>query len=644
MNNDDHISHLNISSSYKPINKQNTSYLSTSTLKNTQDSNLPNRLNKNRRKSIIPLSHLPTKSYKIFEMYNETDNSFNKNYSLEETEQQSQPSTNTTSTSQTNNNYDNNDLLPIEKNENLINKEETDVENSFDSFIIQNFTPFYGGRDVNLWLHETEKKFRGFLIPRNLRFTAIPLLVEGPAKKVYILNRRNIQSFEDFHELLLVHFDKNVVQSTLTDQQESVFSQSSLLHQVKSSEDKNLQTMMTFDNTNFSEKPPKHHSTALNDSGAVASSGEIPAFQSTVVNDNNTINHSTTTFDDTTNAIRKVLLHNLIKNPKTFQGGKDDVTKWLEDLEHLFDTAHIPDAKKLDLISYSLRGEALRWYKNNKSTLTSWHVFVHELKKAFTSSYHEELAFKKLESYTQGENQSICNFYNEVLKLCKEADSTMSESTKLKNLLNKTKPTIQFEVRRKKPTTTKEFLEHAKEIEELYQLSNISINNNTHTNTLHIPTTSSTVITPTPNYYNNSPFFVSKPQRWERPDYNYYNNNRQNNFRISNTLPSPASSFRPRNPTFSSTKPLISMQSQQNYAPRQFRTNQQRSSNNCNNQSYIPRYPRVSSRDKPRQNTVNNLIPSDNLPQLNPQQTSEPTNCCVRCNQFGHRAISCPNF
>ncbi|CAF4754958.1 unnamed protein product [Rotaria sp. Silwood2] len=97
MNNDDHISHLNISSSYKPINKQNTSYLSTSTLKNTQDSNLPNRLNKNRRKSIIPLSHLPTKSYKIFEMYNETDNSFNKNYSLEETEQQSQPSTNNSS-------------------------------------------------------------------------------------------------------------------------------------------------------------------------------------------------------------------------------------------------------------------------------------------------------------------------------------------------------------------------------------------------------------------------------------------------------------------------------------------------------------------------------------------------------------------
>ncbi|CAF5043241.1 unnamed protein product [Rotaria sp. Silwood1] len=333
MNNDDHISHLNNSSSYKAINKQNTSYLSTSILKNKQDPNLPNRLNKNRRKSIIPLSHLPTKSYKIFEMDNESDNSLNKNYLLEETDKQFQTDTNTTTvTSQTNNNYDNNDLLPIDKNENLINKEIIGDENSFDSFILQNFTPFSGEEDFYRWWSETKRKFNRFLIPRNLRFMAIPLLVDGSPEKVYMLNRRSIQSVEDFYEILLLHFDKNSTPSTLTGQQESVFSQSSLLHHVKSSEDKNSQTMMTFDNTNFSEKPPKHHSTALIDSGAVASGGEIPAFQSTVVNNNNTINHSTTTFDDTINAIRKVLLHNLIKNPKTFQGGKDDVTKWLGDL------------------------------------------------------------------------------------------------------------------------------------------------------------------------------------------------------------------------------------------------------------------------------------------------------------------------
>ncbi|CAF5224725.1 unnamed protein product, partial [Rotaria magnacalcarata] len=53
----------------------------------------------------------------------------------------------------------------------------------------------------------------------------------------------------------------------------------------------------------------------------------------------------------------------------------------------------------------------------------------------------------------------------------------MSEVTKLKNLLNKTKPSIQFEVRKKKPTSTIEFLEHAKDAEELMQLSNLTTDN-----------------------------------------------------------------------------------------------------------------------------------------------------------------------
>ena len=49
----------------------------------------------------------------------------------------------------------------------------------------------------------------------------------------------------------------------------------------------------------------------------------------------------------------------MIKNPKTFQGGKDDVNRWLDDIEHLFDIAPIPDANKLDFISFSFRREAL---------------------------------------------------------------------------------------------------------------------------------------------------------------------------------------------------------------------------------------------------------------------------------------------
>ncbi|CAF4129264.1 unnamed protein product, partial [Rotaria magnacalcarata] len=179
--------------------------------------------------------------------------------------------------------------------------------------------------------------------------------------------------------------------------------------------------------------------------------------------------------DTITNDLRKAILQDLIKNPKLFRGGKDDVQKWIEDIDHLMEVAHVPDTNRLDLILYSLRGDALQWYKSYKSTFTSWDIFVQEIKKAFTSSFREELVFKTLESYVQAENQSVRNFYHAVLKLCKEADANMSDSTKLKNLLNKLKPSIQFEVRKKRSTTIAHLSDYAKEVEELLQLSGTNV-------------------------------------------------------------------------------------------------------------------------------------------------------------------------
>jgi len=61
-----------------------------------------------------------------------------------------------------------------------------------------------------------------------------------------------------------------------------------------------------------------------------------------------------------------------------------------------------------------LRGEALRWYKNKKLILISWQIIIQELKEAFISPLYKKSAFKKLESYTQGINQSIRISDNEV--------------------------------------------------------------------------------------------------------------------------------------------------------------------------------------------------------------------------------------
>ncbi|CAF2035300.1 unnamed protein product [Rotaria magnacalcarata] len=95
----------------------------------------------------------------------------------------------------------------------------------------------------------------------------------------------------------------------------------------------------------------------------------------------------------------------------------------------------------------------------------------------------------------------------------------MSESTKLKNLLNKVKPSIQFEVRKKKPKTTVEFLEYAKEVEELLQLSSTNVDTHTSydskpTNMVRTTNTSSNLSSYYSNNSNNN--YSSTPYRNSR--------------------------------------------------------------------------------------------------------------------------------
>ena len=366
---------------------------------------------------------------------------------------------------------------------------ESEDENSFDTFILSNFSPFSGIENVIEWLDLTDEKFNVFKISRKLRYVAIPLLVQGNAKRTYLINQDKIRTYDDFYILLLTQYDTsnhNVHHHTVQSLTPGI-GQSNITHDISTHknvvfDDTQNMTRKTFELTDSSPQPPILRSTALLDLGATDVTGDVSVNRSNVVSSQSSF-FNASNLDQTAYALRRAIVDSLIKNPKTFRGGKEDVKQWLEDIDQLFDTAQIPESHRLDLVQYSLRGEALRWFKNTKSTFTSWKIFVKGLKETFLSPFFEEIAFKKLESYSQGVNQPARSFYNEVLKLCNEADSSMSDSSKLRNLLNKAKPTLQFEIRKKKPITTKQFLEYAIEVEELFHLSNIDFSNNSNTTT-----------------------------------------------------------------------------------------------------------------------------------------------------------------
>ena len=422
-------------------------------------------------------------------------------------------------------------------------------------------------------------------------------------------------------------------------------------------------TWKSFDLTDGSPQPPMLRSTALIDLGATNVTGDAPLNKSNAHASHNPLFNSSQ-LDQTAYALRRAIVGSLIKNPKTFRGGKEDVKQWLEDIDQSFDTAQIPGSLKLDLVQYSLRGEALRWFKNNKSTLTSWSGFVKELKETFLSPFFEEIAFKKLESYSQGVNQPIRSFYNEVLKLCNDADPSMSDSRKLRHLLNKTNSALQFEIRLKGPATSKQFLEYAIEVEELFHLSNINISYNSNKSTTPTFPTTSTITSPRQSIPPSKPDKVTPTATDQEVNHDNtygYNNNGNNNNNSSRS----SQSFVPSNTT------LRPHYRQRNFwqLPPQPVTPYSQDARNQQDGHLNPNFPSLTSPSKPsyrlnykvNNSTYNNNnnknrqkrsppvsqannFSTANLPSILDPLPFSSTLVCSRCSRVGHQASNCPHF
>ncbi|CAF3661085.1 unnamed protein product [Rotaria socialis] len=82
-----------------------------------------------------------------------------------------------------------------------------DTKDNFDIFISKNFVRFSGKENAFEWLDETESKFNEFCMVRNLRFRAIPMLIEGDIELKYFRVREYIRSFDDFYVFLLSLYD-----------------------------------------------------------------------------------------------------------------------------------------------------------------------------------------------------------------------------------------------------------------------------------------------------------------------------------------------------------------------------------------------------------------------------------------------------
>ncbi|CAF1299198.1 unnamed protein product [Rotaria sordida] len=185
-----------------------------------------------------------------------------------------------------------------------------------------------------------------------------------------------------------------------------------------------------------------------------------------------------------TTHLQRTIADEIIKKPTYFRGSKDDVHEWLEKLEQRFQMAKWNNEQKLQYISIHLQDDAYRWWTQTSTMIKSWSLFTEAVIKAFGSTKVQELAFEQLKWYKQTVNQSITQYYDKIIELCKKVDPVMPDSLKLKYLMAGIKESLKIHVALQDPKTTDAFLSIARKVEDTLTLT--STNNEVQQNNVNI--------------------------------------------------------------------------------------------------------------------------------------------------------------
>lgn len=199
----------------------------------------------------------------------------------------------------------------------------------------------------------------------------------------------------------------------------------------------------------FTSTPLPHENTTV---GTVTTSSTVPGYLST-------------------SHVQQTISNEIIKNPTYFRGSKDDVQEWLDKIEQRFNMAKWNDEQKVQYISIHLQDDAYRWWTQASTSIKTWSSFTEAITRAFGSTKLQELAFEQLKWYKQTINQSITQYYDKIMELCKKVDPMMPDSLKLKYLMAGIKESLKLYVTLQDPKSTDTFLLIARKVEDSLSLT-----------------------------------------------------------------------------------------------------------------------------------------------------------------------------
>lgn len=158
-----------------------------------------------------------------------------------------------------------------------------------------------------------------------------------------------------------------------------------------------------------------------------------------------------------------------IKNLPRFGGGPDeDIMKWLQDIEEVFDRAQLQPSNKYTAVQSYLTDSAAKWFRHNKLNICDWPTFKIEILKVYRPSLDQALL--KLEQRKQSTDELVMDYYYDKLQLCLQADPHMSANMILHYLTKGLSPSLIPHVIRQHPSTPAEFLTFAQDEEKVQQM------------------------------------------------------------------------------------------------------------------------------------------------------------------------------
>ena len=125
------------------------------------------------------------------------------------------------------------------------------------------------------------------------------------------------------------------------------------------------------------------------------------------------------------------------RQPRPY-GGKagEDVDQWLTHYERVSKSNKWDANDRLTNVVLSLTDTALAWYENHEDALTTWSIFVEELKSCFSdATSKKKRAEFSLTQRAQPSGETCTAYIEEILKLCKTQNPCMSEEDTVGHLL-----------------------------------------------------------------------------------------------------------------------------------------------------------------------------------------------------------------